>query len=281
LNKKLDNGLMMPMLGLGTFLVSDGQIAYDTISYALKAGYRHIDTAQLYGNEESVGQAIQDANISREDIFITTKQRFHMPLEDAVKNFDESLRKLKTNYVDLYLIHWPNHDKKINQATWAFFESLYESKKVRAIGVCNFTIHHMRDLLETAKIKPMINQVELHPGLPQFPLQKYLEAENIALESYGPFMKGGVFQDHYFETLLEIAKKYQKTVAQIVIAWGLNRNIIMIPKSVTPKRILENFEAKDIKLDLEDINSINKLSRGKRVYTDPDNNPWGVFKPHP
>ncbi|MBE0701357.1 MAG: aldo/keto reductase [Acholeplasmataceae bacterium] len=275
--KKLSNGVMMPLLGLGTFLVAEGESAYETVRYALKVGYRHIDTAQMYRNEESIGQAIKDSGLLREDIFITTKQRGHSTPEKMRELFEESLRKLQTDYVDLYLIHWPNHDKKINQQTWSFFETLYKEKKARAVGVSNFTRHHLMDLFETAKIKPMVNQVELHPGLPQFPLKDYLDVEGIAIESYGPLMKGGVFKDHFGEGLGEIARKHGKSIAQVTIAWGLQRGIIMIPKSVTLERIVENFEARKIVLTDEEMTLINSMNRGKRVYTDPDNSPWGPY----
>ena len=278
MTKTLYNGVKMPLFGLGTFLIENGESAYDAVSYALKIGYRHIDTAQMYQNEESVGQAIFDSKIPREEIFITTKQRYHSSLEQMQKMFDESLAKLKTDYVDLYLIHWPNHDKKINQQTWAFFEKLYQDKKVRAIGVSNFTKSHLIDLFETAKIKPMVNQVELHPGLTQKPLKAFLDEEGIAIESYGPLMRGGVFEPPFSNTLDEIAKRHQKTIAQIVIAWGINQNIIMIPKSATKERILENYQGKDITLSREEIEAINQLNRGKRVYTDPDNSPWGPYR---
>lgn len=274
---KLYNGVEMPRLGLGTFLVKDGESAYETVLHALKVGYRHIDTAQMYQNEGSVGQAILDANIPREEIFITTKQRGHSTVERMRRQFEESLEKLKTSYVDLYLIHWPNHDKKINQQTWALFEELYQEKKVRAIGVSNFQRHHIEDLMETATIRPMVNQVELHPGLSQIPLQNYLVEHGIQIESYGPLMKGGVFEGIWQEGLQKIADQHQATIAQIIIAWGLHRNVVMIPKSVTPSRILENFQAKDIVLSEDEIKQINDLNRGKRVYTDPDNSPWGPY----
>lgn len=273
----LSNGVKMPRLGLGTFLVQDGQSAYDTVLEALKIGYRHIDTAQMYKNEASIGQAIKDAKIKREDLFITTKQRGHSTVANMRLQFQESLAKLGTEYVDLYLIHWPNHDKKINQQTWALFEELYKENKVRAIGVCNFQRHHLEDLFETATIVPMVNQVECHPGLSQAPLKAYLDQKHIALESYGPFMKGGVFEGIWLEGLGKIAEKHQKTIAQIVIAWGLKRDIIMIPKSVTPSRLLENFDALSVQLTDEDMMIINDLNRGKRVYTDPDNSPWGPY----
>ncbi len=277
MNKKLSNGIEMPMIGLGTFLVPDGKSAYETVLHALNVGYRHIDTAQMYKNEESVGEAIKDSKIPRKDIFITTKQRGHSTMIKMRAQFEESLAKLQTDYVDLYLIHWPNQDKLINQQTWAFFESLYLEKKVRAIGVSNFTRSHLIDLFETAKIKPMVNQVELHPGLSQVPLKKYLDAEGIAIESYGPLMKGGVFEGIWGEALGEIAKKHHATIAQVIFAWGMARGVIMIPKSVTPERIEENLKSKDLVLNKEDILIINDLNRGKRVYTDPDNSPWGPY----
>jgi len=277
--KVLSNGVKMPLLGLGTFLVQDGLSAYETVKYALEIGYRHIDTAQMYKNEESVGKAIQDSKIPRSEIFITTKQGGHSTPEKMRAQFEESLKKLDTDYVDLYLIHWPNHDKTINQQTWALFEELYQAGKCKAIGVSNFQKHHLIDLFETAKIKPMVNQVELHPGLSQEPLKAFLDLEGIAIESYGPLMKGGVFEGIWGEGLSEIASKYHASIAQVVISWGLQRDVIMIPKSVTKERIEENFNAQYVNLSAEDMKTINQLNRGKRVYTDPDNSPWGPYKP--
>lgn len=274
---KLYNGLDMPQFGLGTFLVKSGESAYDTVKYALALGYRHIDTAQMYGNEASIGQAIKDSGIKREDIWITTKQARHMNLDHMKEAFESSLDKLQTDYVDLYLIHWPNHQKSINQQTWSYFETLYKEGKCKAIGISNFQIHMIKDLMETASVKPMVNQVELHPGLTQEPLQKYLEQQEIQIESYGPFMKGGIFEGKYVETLSAIAHNHQASIAQVVIAWGLQRGIVMIPKSVTPKRIKENYDAQFIKLTSEEITVINDLNRGNRVYTDPDNSPWGAY----
>lgn len=274
----LHNGYEMPLFGLGTFKTEDGKTAYNTVKYALEIGYRHIDTAQMYGNEESIGDAIRDSKVDRKDLFITTKQRFHTSVENMQKMFDESLEKLKTDYVDLYLIHWPNHDQTINQQSWKFFESLYESGKAKAIGISNFQIHHIEDLLKTAKIKPMVNQVECHPGLSQVPLKKYLDGKQIQIESYGPLMKGGVFEGIWGEKLGEIAKKHHKSIAQIVIAWGLHKGIVMIPKSVTPSRIKDNYDAQFVELSTEDIKEIDQLNRGNRVYTDPDNSPWGPYR---
>ncbi|BCR36042.1 aldo/keto reductase [Mariniplasma anaerobium] len=274
---ELNNGYKMPQLGLGTFKSKDGNEAYEATRYALEIGYTHIDTAQMYGNEASIGQAIKDAKVNRKDIFITTKQKVHSNLKNMEKAFEESLEKLQTDYVDLYLIHWPNHDPKINAQSWAFFESLYESGKAKAIGISNFQKHHVDALLKTAKIKPMIDQVECHPGLTQVPLKAYLDQESIQIESYGPFMKGGVFEGIWKDALELIAKKHDASIAQVVIAWGLYKGIVMIPKSVTPKRIKENFESLKIKLTEEDIKVIDGLNRGVRVYTDPDNSPWGPY----
>lgn len=272
--KTLSNGVSMPMLGLGTFKVSEGE-AYDTVLEALKLGYRHIDTAQIYGNEASVGKAIKDSGIKREEIFVTTKlSPINLGYEEARKELLISLEKLGLDYVDLYLVHWPSPSNALNQATWRGMEEVYDQKLARAIGVSNFKIHHIDALMKTARIKPMADQIELHPGLYQLPMQKYLEEKNIALISYGPFMKGELFIEDgpYYPVLKSIADQYQKTVAQVVIAWGLKRGIFMIPKSVTPKRLKENFEAKDLVLSDDDVKRINGLNRGRRVYTDPDNN---------
>lgn len=272
--KTLSNGIKMPMLGLGTFKVTEGE-AYDTVLEALKLGYRHIDTAQIYGNEASVGRAIKDSGIPREALFITTKlSPINLGYQEAKQELKISLEKLGLDYVDLYLIHWPSPSNVLNQQTWLGMEEVYGLKLARAIGVSNFKIHHMDALLKTAKIVPMADQIELHPGLYQLSMQNYLNEKNIALISYGPFMKGEVFipEGPYYPVLKEIADKHQASVAQVVVAWGLNRGILMIPKSVTPKRLKENFEAKDLVLDSAEITRINQLNRGRRVYTDPDNN---------
>lgn len=272
--KTLSNGVKMPMLGLGTFKVTEGE-AYDTVLEALKLGYRHIDTAQIYGNEASVGRAIKDSGIARDELFVTTKlSPINLGYEQAKDELKISLEKLGLDYVDLYLIHWPSPSNALNQQTWRGMEEVYAQKLARAIGVSNFKIHHMDALLQTAKIVPMANQIEMHPGLYQLPTQVYLNEKNIAMISYGPFMKGEVFVEDgpYYPVLKAIADKHQKTIAQVIIAWGIQRGILMIPKSVTPKRLKENFEAKDFCLSLEEIATINQLNRGRRVYTDPDNN---------
>ncbi|MCU0105036.1 aldo/keto reductase [Acholeplasma vituli] len=274
LYKKLSNGINMPMLGLGTFKVTEGE-AYDTVLAALKMGYRHIDTAQVYGNEASVGRAIKDSGIPREDIFVTTKlSPVNLGYEEAINELQVSLEKMGLTYVDLYLIHWPSPSNTLNQLTWRGMEVCYEKRMARAIGVSNFKIHHMDALLKTARIQPMANQIELHPGLYQLPTQQYLNEKNIATISYGPFMKGEVFLETgpYYPVLKEIADIHNATVAQVIIAWGLKRGILMIPKSVTVSRIQENLGALDLVLSDDEVKAINQLNRGRRIYTDPDNN---------
>lgn len=264
--------MKLPQLGLGTFLMIDG--AYETVKKALEIGYRHIDTAQLYQNEHLVGQALKETNLKREDYFITTKlSAKKLTYDDAIKELDISLEKLGLEYVDLYLIHWPSQDDQINLDTWRGMEKVYKEGKAKMIGVSNFQIHHLDALLKEAKIKPMANQVEMHPGLQQHALKAYLDKHDIKLISYGPFMKGEVFvkDGRYYETLNRIAKKHQATVAQVIIAWGIKRGIYMIPKTVNESRLLENYQSLDVKLDQQDLKDINALNRGRRVYTDPDN----------
>ncbi len=261
----------MPKLGLGTFQAEEGNSCYNAVLTALKTGYRHIDTAMGYNNETSVGKAIKDSGIKREDIFITTKlYPSKIGYKSAIYNLKESLKRLDTSYVDLYLIHWPSANDLVNIHTWQAFEELYEAGLTKAIGVSNFNINHLEHLLASVKIKPMVDQVELHPYLNQAPLIKYLKEENIAVTSYGPFARGLVFED---ETLKALANKYNTGPANIVIKWGLQKDIIMIPKSVTESRVISNFKL-DFTLSDEDILVIDKLNKGKRLYTDPNNCPF-------
>ena len=267
----------MPKLGLGTFLIPNEEVK-DKVLEALKIGYRHIDTAQRYGNEEGIGKAIKETSIPRNEIFITSKQMYHMPYEEAKKAFFDSLKKLNTDYLDLFLIHWPNHNHNINIDTWKFFEWLYENKYVRAIGVSNFTIEHIKALLEQTNITPHVNQVELHPGLQQRPLREFHDTLGIKTIGYGPFMRGGILEPPFHETLASIASKYGITIHQVVVSWGIQEGVFMIPKSSSYEKLKQNFDASNVILSQEDIDIISSLNRGKRVYTDPSNNPWGIFK---
>ncbi len=268
----LANGVKMPTLGLGTFKAENGTSCYDAVLHALKVGYRHIDTAMGYGNEESVGKAIKDSGIKRDEIFVTTKlYPSQIGYKSAKINLEKSLKRLGLSYVDLYLIHWPSSNLLVNTHTWQAFEELYKEGKTRAIGVSNFNIYHLEHLLASCEIKPMVDQVELHPYLTQIPLSKYLAKENICVESYGPFAKGNVFTD---DLLKELASRYNKSVANIVTRWGLQKGIIMIPKSVTLERIESNFDVFSFSLTDEEICQIDNLNLGKRLYTDPDNCPF-------
>lgn len=272
----LSNGIKMPILGIGTFLVNE-QDGYETVKEALKVGYRHIDTAQAYRNETEIGRAIKDSGIPREEIFVTTKLSARkLGYKEASEALDESLSKLGLEYVDLYLIHWPSSNSALNQETWMGMEVCYNTRRAHAIGVSNFQIHHLLDLFKVASVMPAVNQVEMHPGLQQEALKVFLDKNNIKMISYGPFMKGEVFNrtGKFYETLDKIGDNHKASVAQVIIAWGLQRGIMMIPKSVTPSRILENFKALDLVLTNEEMEMISLLNQGIRVYTDPDNVPY-------
>jgi len=272
---KLVNGVVVPLLGLGTLRSDKSEPQVETILEALKLGYRHIDTAQMYFNESDVGEAIKKSKIDRKEIFVTTKQKdYHDGDKAKIKQgVLESLKRLQLEYVDLLLIHWPHHIQKYIEITWSVFEELYHEGKAKAIGVSNFTRFHLNELAKTAKIMPMVNQVELHPGLQQWPLQKFCDKLNIVLTSYGPFMKGRVFEEGYKETLEVIAQKHKASIAQVICAWGIQRNVIMIPKSANERRMAENLNSVNITLDDEDMTKIMGLNKGHKVYTDPDNNP--------
>lgn len=272
---KFNNGYEIPKLGLGTFLMQDDNETKAVIKKALEVGYRHFDTAQMYRNEKAIGEALKESGYKREDIYITTKLARHHSKEETKALIMQSLKDLQTDYIDLLLIHWPNHDDKINLQTWQVFEELYEQGYLKAIGVSNFTRYQMEQLLKGAKIKPVVNQIELHPALSQVPTKSYLDNLDIRTTSYGPLMRGHMFDSPFIEVFEEIAKKHDATVAQVLIAWGLARGVMMIPKTVNEVRLVENFSASNVKLDESDILKINGLNAGRRYYTDPSNNPLG------
>lgn len=272
----LNNGVRMPQFGLGTYKVEAGESAYETVLAALKVGYRMFDTAKMYHNESDIGRAIRDSKIDRSEIFVTSKiyKLYHGDQAKIEKDILDSLEKINLGYIDLMLIHWPSPDPEINLKAWQVLEKFYEKGLIKAIGVSNFRIHHIDYLVKYAKIKPAMNQVECHPLLSQEPLLNHLKKLNINMTSYGPFAKGRVFEEPISEVLTEIAKKYDATISQIIIAWGLKRGIVMIPKTVHEERLIENFNALNIELSDEDLIKINALNRGQNVYTDPDNNPF-------
>lgn len=261
----LHNGVKMPWFGLGVYKAQEGEEVISAVKSAIQSGYRHIDTAALYKNEEGVGQGIQEAGIPREELFITTKVwNDDQGYENTLKAFDESLTKLGLEYVDLYLIHWPV--KGLYKETWKALETLYETGKVRAIGVSNFLIHHLEDLLSDCKIKPMVNQVEFHPWLTQENLQVFCKENSIQLEAWSPLARGKLL-DH--PTILEIAKKYSKTTAQVILRWDLQHEVITIPKSVKPERIKQNAEVFDFELSPEDMQALDAINEDKRTGMDP------------
>ncbi|MFS0657888.1 aldo/keto reductase [Niallia sp. RD1] len=265
--KKLSNGVKIPYLGFGVFLVNDPKECEQSVLAAIKNGYRSIDTATRYENEEFVGNAIKAAGVPREELFITTKVWVtDFGYEETKKAFHESLRKLQLDYLDLYLIHWaaPGFEE-----TWRALEDLYEEGLVRAIGVCNFQIHHFEKLAETAKITPMLNQVETHPLFQQVELRNYLAQHDIAHEAWAPLGQGknGLFDS---PALAEIAKKHNKTVAQVILRWHLDRDTIIIPKSVHEHRIIENADLFDFALDADDIKTITSLDTNQRSFGNPD-----------
>jgi methylglyoxal/glyoxal reductase len=268
---KLNNGIEMHVVGLGVFQVEDGQIVIDSVKAAIKNGYRSIDTAAIYGNEEGVGQGIKEAieenGISREDLFITSKVwNADLGYQSTLDAFELSLKKLDLDYLDLYLIHWPVEGKYVE--TWKALETLYKAGKVKAIGMSNFQIHHLQDVLEIAEIKPMVNQVELHPLLSQVELRNFLKENSIQVEAWAPLMQGQLFEN---ETLLKIAKAHNKSIAQIVLRWHLQNEIVIIPKSIKEHRIQENANIFDFELTDEEMKTIDALNQDHRVGPDPDN----------
>lgn len=263
----LHNGVKMPWFGLGVYKVEEGQEVIDSVKAAIKNGYRSIDTAAIYRNEEGVGQAIKESGVPREELFITTKVWNAAQRADAaLEAFERSMAKLGLDYLDLYLIHWPVEDKY--KETWKVLEKLYKDGRVRAIGVSNFQIHHLEDLMKDAEIKPMVNQVEYHPRLAQKELREFCQKHNIQLEAWSPLMQGELLND---ETLKEIAEKYNKSVAQVILRWDLQNEVVTIPKSIKEHRIIENADIFDFELTPEDMNKIDTLNEDRRVGPDPDN----------
>ncbi|MCM3003520.1 aldo/keto reductase [Priestia koreensis] len=261
----------MPWFGLGVFQVEDGNDVIQSVKAAIKNGYRSIDTAAVYGNEEGVGQAIREAmeeyGVTRQELFITSKVwNADQGYEETLKAYETSLQKLGLDYLDLYLIHWPVEDKMVD--TWKALEALYKEEKVRAIGVCNFQIHHLETLMKEATVVPMVNQVEMHPKLSQAALHEFSIKHNIQLEAWAPLMQGGIFD---MKELQDLATKYGRTVAQIVLRWDLQRGIVTIPKSVKESRIIENADVFNFELSPEDMNVIDALNEDHRVGPDPDN----------
>jgi len=267
----LHNGVEMPWFGLGVFKVEDGPELVEAVKSAIKAGYRSIDTAAIYGNEKAVGEGIRagikEAGITREDLFITSKVwNSDQGYETTLAAYEESLKKLELDYLDLYLVHWPVEGKY--KDTWRALETLYKEDRVRAIGVSNFQIHHLKDVLVGAEMKPMINQVEYHPRLTQKELQAFCKEQGIQMEAWSPLMQGQLLDN---ETLQEIADKYDKTTAQIILRWDLQNEVVTIPKSTKAHRIIANADIFNFELTKEEMEKIDALNENHRVGPDPDN----------
>lgn len=261
----LNNGVAMPCYGLGTYK-AEGNEVERAVTAALELGYRAIDTASLYGNEQEVGRAIRASGLRREDVFVTTKVwNDDQGYDRALAAFEKSREALGLDVIDLYLIHWPGVNKY--KDTWRALERLYEEGSVRAIGVSNFQIHHLESLMNDSHTVPAVNQVELHPRLRQRPLHDFCLLNNIQIEAWAPLMKGKL-QDN--EILASIARMHGKSVSQVILRWELQHDIVTIPKSVTPSRIKENSEIFDFNLSEEEMNAIDTLDTGERIGRHPD-----------
>lgn len=258
----LNNGIELPAVGFGTYKAT-GNEGIEAVAGAISNGYRLIDTAAKYGNEEAVGKGIKASGVAREDIFITTKLwRENLGYKSTKVEFEKSLTRLKVDYLDLYLIHWPanakNYDnwQKTNADTWRAMEELQAEGKIKSIGVSNFFQEHLEALFQTAKVMPAINQIEFHPGYWQKELVAFCKSQNIVVQAWSPLARGKVFEN---ETLKAIAKKHDKSVAQVCLRWIIQHEVIAIPKSTSPKRIEENINLFDFELTKTEMEQINKL----------------------
>lgn len=263
---KLNNGVEMPIIGLGTWKMPDGKTAEQAVLWALEAGYRHIDTAAIYGNEASVGRAIKKSGIPRNELFITTKL-WNENHDDPERAFNDSLGRLGLDYVDLYLIHFPVPERN---ESWRVLEKLHIQKRCRAIGVSNFTIRHLEQLLKTAKVAPAANQVEFHPYLYQKELLDYCKEKGIAVEAYSPLTHKVKLND---KKLAGLAASYGKSPAQILIRWCVQRGMAVLPKSVHKERISENADVFDFEISEKDMGLLDGFNEGLRTCWDPTDAP--------
>lgn len=279
----LSNGTKIPCIGFGTWQSADGDECYNAVLAALRAGYRHIDTATAYGNEASVGKAISDflaeTGLPRKELFVTTKLwNPDHEYENTVKAIEKSLESLKLDYLDLYLIHWPNPEKyrdhweQANAGSWKAMEEAYADKKLRAIGVSNFCKRHLEALFKTAKINPMVNQIKVCPGQSQSELADYSRAHGMIVEGYSPLGTGAIFAN---EEMQSLAKKYNRSIAQMCIRWSMQQKVIPLPKSVKAERIAENARVFDFEISGEDCQTIATLAdTGIKLARNPDEAPF-------
>ena len=264
---ELSNNVSMPYFGLGVFQVDDGKQVIQAVKHALSAGYRHIDTASLYGNERGVGLAVAESGIPRKEIFVTSKVwNSDQGYDSTLLAFEKSMKLFGFEYLDLYLVHWPVKEKYVE--TWKALERLYADGRVRAIGVSNFLQHHLEDLLPHCTVIPMVNQMEFHPRLIQQNLIDYCSSYKIQYEAWSPLMQGKIFT---IKELQALASKYGKDIAQIVLRWNLQKGVVTIPKSVHPERIISNAQIFDFEIIAQDMMAIDHLDKHQRVGADPDN----------
>ena len=264
---ELHNGLQIPYFGLGVFQSENGQEVINAVNHALAAGYRHIDTAAIYKNEEGVGNAVKNSSVPREEIFITSKVwNSDQGFESTLSAYDKSLQKLGMEYLDLYLVHWPVEGKFVD--TWRALEKIYDEGRVKAIGVSNFMQHHLETLLPHVKTVPMINQMEFHPLLVQQNLLDYCKANKIQYQAWSPLIRGKVFD---YNVLNKIGEKYGKSAVQVTLRWDLQKGVVTIPKSVKKDRIIANADIFDFELTKEEVDQIDALDKGERTGPDPDN----------
>ncbi|MDN4608534.1 aldo/keto reductase [Sporosarcina highlanderae] len=256
----------MPQLGLGVYKMTDSEETLKAISYALQIGYKAIDTAAIYENERETGEAVRQSGIPREELFITSKVwNDDQGYDETLRAFEASLERLGMEYLDLYLTHWPVAGKYVD--TYRAIERLYEEKLIRSTGVSNHHIHHLEKIFSVANVKPMVNQIELHPRLSQETLRKFCQEHGIAVTSWSPLARGGLLDN---PLLNEIGLKYGKSPAQVIIKWHLQHGLIVIPKSVTQERIKANIEVKDFELAPEDMMKIDSLNMDERTGTNPE-----------
>ncbi len=271
----LHNGVKIPCVGFGTWQIPDGDAAYTAVTQAIECGYRHIDTAAAYENEESVGRAVRECGVDRSELFVTTKLwNSDHGYDNTMRAFEASMRRLGLEYLDLYLIHWPvpvghKHDyKELNRDSWRAFEELYHAGRIKAIGVSNFLVHHLKDLFETCEIKPMVNQIELHPEYTQEELALFCKNNNIVVEAWSPLMQGRIFK---LPLLRELSEKYGKSVSQVALRWYVQKGIIPLPKASSRDHVLQNGDIFGFALSDEDVAKIDGLGTTGRIGSDPDN----------
>ncbi|MGP4073396.1 aldo/keto reductase [Piscibacillus sp. B03] len=263
---KLNNGVDMPGFGLGVYKAEDGKEVVEAVRTAVDNGYRLIDTASFYENERGVGEGIRESSVSRDDLFITTKVwNDEQGYDETLRAFERSLERLKLDYLDLYLIHWPVKERL--QDTWKAMERLYEEGIIKAIGVSNFHVHHLQKLFTKANVKPTVNQIEFHPHLTQNDVKAFCEKEAIQMEAWSPMKKGRLFDD---PTIVEIAERHGKSPAQIILRWDVQHKVITIPKSVTPSRIRDNADIFDFSLSQDEMEQIDRLNKNERTGMNPN-----------